>query len=157
MKDINKLIRHYVIEIIIAVAIVVVSYPVWQVFDKSEAASIAKSYAQMDYVYMDIEKRVSSVDFEDQIALINDTNTKRGYKLVVNIDKEKVTDDMIITINDNQIKAEDLKFDEDNDKYYYELTKGVIKGEHIDYTIRYLNSDVDYYDVEYQLIENHNV
>ena len=157
MNNINKMIRHYVLEIIVAIAIIVMSYPVWQKFDKSEAAGIAKSYAQMDYVYMDIDKYVSEDEFEDKVALINDTNTKRGYKLVVNIEKQKVTDDLIIIINDEEINAKNIKFDEDKDKYYYELTTGTIKGEHIDYTIKYINSDIDYRDVEYQLIENHNV
>ena len=157
MNNINKMIRHYVLEIIVAIALVVISYPVWQIFDKSEEAGIAKSYAQMDYVYMDIDKYVSSDEFEDKIALINDTNTKRGYKLVVNIDKNKVTDNMLILINNKEIDANKIKIDEDKDKYYYELTSGVIKGEHIDFTIKYLNTDIDYTDVEYQLIENHNV
>ena len=65
MKNINKLIRHYVLEIVLTVFIVAISIPIWDKINKSDVSNIANSYATMDYLYLDIDKYVAEY-FSDE-------------------------------------------------------------------------------------------
>ena len=157
MKDINKLIRNYVLEIVVVIIFVVVSYPIWKLLDKSEMAKIASSYANMNYLYLDIDKYVSTNDFYDAVTIWNETNTKRGYDLVVKIEKDSTVEDLEVMINDKKYSLKNKKYKEDNKYIYYKLIKGTLVGGNVTYNIDYLSDDIDYSNVLYELIENREV
>lgn len=157
MKNINKLIRHYVCEIFVVILFVIISIPVWEQLDKSGIANIANSYHTMDYLYLDIDKYVSDKEFEDVIAVVNDTNTIRGYELVLKISKDKITDEMIVNINEEIKLLENLKYSEDEEYNYYILAEDSVVASKNDYKVMFINSDITYNEVEYLIIENHDV
>lgn len=157
MKNIDKLIIHYVLEIILVIILVVVSFPVWKMLNKSDSAKIAKSYANMDYLYLDIDKYISQNDFEDVVSVVNDTNTKRGYQLIVKIPKEKITNDANILINDKKVSMDSIKLKENGNYLYYILSQDTVVANEKKYEIKYLNSNINYSEIEYELIESHEV
>lgn len=157
MKEINKLIRHYVCEIFVVILFVVISIPVWDHFDKSGISKIANSYSTMDYLYLDIDKYVGNDDFMDAIAVVNDTNTNRGYELIVKIAKELITDDIIIIINGEEKVLKNLKYSEDEEFYYYLVAKGNVVGTKTDYNVEFENTNLKYNEIEYLIIENHDI
>lgn len=80
MQQINRLIFHYICEILIVIILVVVSIPLWKTFDKENIAHIANSYSNMNYIYLNVKRFISDTDSLDEIKVINDTNTLRNYK-----------------------------------------------------------------------------
>ncbi|MBE6161028.1 MAG: hypothetical protein E7158_02235 [Firmicutes bacterium] len=157
MKDIDKLIRNYVLEIVVVVIFVIISYPVWKLLDKSEMAKIASSYANMNYLYLDIDKYVSTNDFYDAVTIWNETNTKRGYDLVVKIEKESIDDNLEVIINDKKYSLNSKKYKEDNKYIYYKLVKGTVVGGNVTYNIDYLSDNINYTNVTYEIIESREV
>ena len=157
MKEINKLIRHYVCEIFVVILFVGISIPIWEQFDKDGIAKVANSYSTMDYLYLDINKYVGNDDFEDVIAVVNDTNTNRGYELVAKIDKKLVSNDIMVNVNDQITNLEELKYDEDENYYYYLIATGSVVGSKTNYTVDFENANIKYNEVEYLIIENHDV
>lgn len=157
MKNINKLIRHYVCEIFVVILFVVISVPIWEHFDKTGIAKVANSYHTMDYLYLDIDKYIGNDDFEDVIAVVNDTNTNRGYELVAKISKNLITDDVKIIVNDDTMLLDNLKYNEDDEYYYYLIGEGTVLGSQTDYIVEFENSVIKYNEVEYSIIENHDI
>ena len=151
------MIRHYVLEIVLTIFVVTISIPIWDKLNKSDAADIASSYATMDYLYLDIDKYVGSNEFKDVVDIVNDTNTLRGYTLVVKINKENISKDATVVINNEQYNLNNLKHTEDKNYVYYNLKEGKLVADKENYEIEYLNTDITYSDVEYQLIETHEV
>ena len=156
-NNINKLIRHYVTEIIVTVVLVVLSVPVWNMLNKNDSASIAKSYSTMDYLYLDIDKYIARDGFADVVTLANDTNTNRGYKLIVKIDKKIDIDNTLVVINGEQKNLKELKYNNDKNFDYYNLAEGSLVADKEKFEIEYLDSNLNYDEVNYSIIENHNV
>lgn len=157
MNNINRLIRYYVCEILVVLAFVAISIPIWNQLDKSGVAKVANSYHTMDYLYLDIDKYVSDKEFEDVIAVVNDTNTLRGYELVLKIEKDKITENTIVKINDEAKLINELEFETDNIFNYYIIAKGNIVASQNDYKVSFMNSEIKYNEIEYEIIENHEV
>lgn len=157
MKNIDKLIRHYILEIVIVLLFVGISYPFWQVLNKSGIAKIANSYHTMDYLYLDVSQYISDSDFEDMVAIVNDTNTTREYTLVLKIERDKVNNDAQISLNDEIFLLDSLKYQEDGIYNYYELGKGYLVAGKNDYKISFVNAKISYEDVQYDIIENHEI
>lgn len=157
MKEINKLIRHYVCEIFVVVLFVVISIPIWEHFDKSGISKIANSYSTMDYLYLDINKHIGNDDFMDVIAVVNDTNTIRGYELIVKISKELITKEIIIKINEEKELLANIKYSEDEEFCYYLIASEKVVGTKNDYNIAFENTNLKYNEIEYLIIENHDV
>ncbi len=156
-NSIDKLIRHYVCEIFVTVILVVFSIPLWNMLDKSDSAAIAKSYSTMDYLYLDIDKYIAKDGFADVVTLANDTNTTRGYNLIVKIDKNIDTTGTIIAINGDEENLENLKYNEDKKYVYYSLAEGNLVANKEKYEIDYYNSELNYDEVLYEIVEDHNV
>ena len=156
-NDINKLIRHYVLEIVFTIVFVIISIPVWNMLNKGDYASIAKSYSTMDYLYLDIDKYIAKDGFADVVRISNDTNTKRGYNLIVKVNKKETNDDTTIVINGVKNKLSNLKYDEDKNYIYYSLAKGDLVANKEKLEIEYYDSELNSDDVTYKIIENHNV
>ena len=157
MKDINKLIRHYVLEIVFTIAVVIISIPVWSMLNKDDTASIAKSYATMDYLYLNIDKYVESDEFKDVISIINDTNTLRGYDLILKIRKENANKSTKVLINNKEYTLENLDKTYDKDYVYYNIKTGTLIANKENVVLEYKNTNIGIYDVNYEIIENHEV
>ena len=114
VNNIDKLIRHYVLEILFTIVIVVISIPVWNMFNKSDVSKLANSYATMDYLYLNITKSVASNNIKDVISISNDTNTLRGYNLVFKVKKENIDNNSTLIINNKEYSLNDLE--KTNDK-----------------------------------------
>ena len=157
MKNINKLIRHYVCEILIVILFVGISIPIWEHFDKSGVSKVANSYSTMDYLYLDIDKYIGYDTFADVVAVVNDTNTNRGYELIVKISKDLVSEDTVVKVNEETNLLNELKYNEDNEYNYYLIAKGNVVGTKTNYNVEFDNTDIEYNEVEYLIIENHDV
>ena len=157
MKNINRLIVRYVLEIIVVIVLVGISFPVWEMLDKSDSSKIAKSYANMDYLYLDVDRYISADEFEDIIAVKNDTNTKRGYELVIKIEKNLVDEKTSVIINDQVESLKELRTKEDNNFEYYVIAKGSVVAGQSKFNVKILNSDIEYENIEYEIIENHEI
>ena len=156
MKNINRLILRYVCEIFVVVLFVAVSIPIWEKFDKSNIANIASSYHTMDYLYLDIDKYISNESFEDVVAVVNDTNTARNYKLILKVSKEK-NNNVKININNEVKNLKDLSYDEDKLYFYYNISESNLVANRNEYKISFIDSNISYEDVQYEIIENHDI
>lgn len=157
MNNIDKLIRHYVCEIFVVIIFVIISIPIWEQLDKSGVANIANSYHTMDYLYLDIDKYIGNDDFADIIAVVNDTNTNRGYELVAKISKELITENALININEEIKTLDEIKYSEDEEYVYYLIAEGNVVGSQKDYSVEFDNTNIKYNEVDYLIIENHDV
>ena len=157
MKDIDKLIFHYILEIIGVIVLVVFSYPIWTMFNQRKTADIAESYANMNYLYLDVDKYVLSNDFYDEITIYNDTNTIRGYNLVLKINKDKVDKDFALIINGKNYDSKSILYKTDKDNIYYEIDSGSLVASNVKYNISYISNNIKYSDTEYEIIENHEI
>lgn len=157
MKDIDKLIFHYILEIIGVILLVVFSYPIWTMFNQRKTADIAESYANMNYLYLDVDKYVLSNDFYDEITIYNDTNTTRGYNLVLKINKDKVDKDFVLMINGKNYDSKSILYKTDKDNIYYEIDSGSLVASNVKYNISYISNNIKYSDTEYEIIENHEI
>jgi hypothetical protein len=153
VKNINKLIVHYICEIVIVLIFVGISVPVWNKLDKSNVSSIANTYANMDYLYLDINKYIGYNDFKDEVVVVNDTNTIRNYKLVLKLDKNIDINDTEIVLNDNSEKLEDLLYKDTGDYNYYLIATGDVVASKEVYNVTFKNSNLNYKDVTYEIIE----
>lgn len=152
MKTINKLIIHYICEIVVVILLVGISIPLWKTFDKSNMAHIANSYSNMNYLYLNVKRFISDIDSLDEISIVNDTNTLRNYKLIMKIDKKLDTKEIIL---DNEIKElTSILYKEDENYFYYLIDSGnLVAGSKV-YNIEFNNL---YDGITYEIIESKNI
>ncbi len=152
MKTINKLIIHYICEIVVVILLVGISIPLWRSFDKSNMAHIANSYSNMNYLYLNVKRFISDIDSLDEISIVNDTNTLRNYKLIMKIDKKLYIKEVIL---DNEIKElASIMYKEDENYFYYLIDNGnLVAGSKV-YNIEFNNL---YDGITYEIIESKNI
>ena len=152
MKQINKLIFHYICEILIVIILVGVSIPLWKTFDKANMAHIANSYSNMNYLYLNVKRFISDTDSLDEIKIINDTNTLRNYKLVMKIDKTIKNDSILLNNVEYSLNSNKYKNDE---KYnYYIIADGNLVADTVVYNIEF---DKLYEGITYEIVETKNI
>ena len=152
MKQINKLIFHYICEILIVIILVGVSIPLWKTFDKANIAHIANSYSNMNYLYLNVKRFISDKDSLDEIKVINDTNTLRNYKLIMKVDKTIKLDKVIF--EEKNIDLSKNKYKEDEKYNYYLLTENSLIAGFKIYNLEFneLNNGITY-----EIIESKNI
>lgn len=152
MKQINKLIFHYICEILIVIILVGVSIPLWKTFDKANMAHIANSYSNMNYLYLNVKRFISDKDSLDEIKVINDTNTLRNYKLIMKVDKTIKLDKVIF--EEKNIDLSKNKYKEDEKYNYYLLTENSLIAGFKTYNLEFneLNNGITY-----EIIESKNI
>lgn len=111
----------------------------------------------MDYLYLDIDKYLSRDSFEDVINVVNETNTKRGYDLIVKIDKKINTQNTEIKVNENVYKLNEIKYNSDNKFNYYLIANGELVAGKKEFVISYENASLKYNDVQYEINEIKNI
>ncbi len=152
MKQINKLIFHYICEIVIVIILVGVSIPLWKTFDKANMAHIANSYSNMNYLYLNVKRFISDTDSLDEIKVINDTNTLRNYKLVMKVDKNIKND--TILLNNAEYSLNSNKYKNDEKYNYYIIADGNLVADTVVYNIEF---DKLYEGITYEIIETKNI
>lgn len=152
MKQINKLIFHYICEIVIVIILVGVSIPLWKTFDKANMAHIANSYSNMNYLYLNVKRFISDTDSLDEIKVINDTNTLRNYKLVMKVDKNIKND--TILLNNAEYSLNSNKYKNDEKYNYYIIADGNLVADTVVYNIEF---DKLYEGISYEIVETKNI
>ncbi len=152
MKQINKLIFHYICEILIVIILVGVSIPLWKTFDKANMAHIANSYSNMNYLYLNVKRFISDTDSLDEIKVINDTNTLRNYKLVMKVDKNIKND--TILLNNAEYSLNSNKYKNDEKYNYYIIADGNLIADTVVYNIEF---DKLYEGISYEIVETKNI
>lgn len=152
MKQINKLIFHYILEIIVVISLVGISIPLWKTFDKAKLSHIASSYSNMDYLYLNVKRFISDNDSLDEIKIINDTNTLRNYKLIMKVSKDIEIKEIIF--ENEKINLKSKKYSEDNKYNYYLLTENNLVSGSKNYNLEF-NKIND--GITYEIIESKNV
>lgn len=152
MKQINKLIFHYICEILIVIILVGVSIPLWKTFDKANMAHIANSYSNMNYLYLNVKRFISDTDSLDEIKVINDTNTLRNYKLVMKVDKNIKND--TILLNNAEYSLNSNKYKNDEKYNYYIIADGNLVADTVVYNIEF---DKLYEGISYEIVETKNI
>ena len=152
MKQINKLIFHYICEILIVIILVGVSIPLWKTFDKANMAHIANSYSNMNYLYLNVKRFISDTDSLDEIKVINDTNTLRNSKLVMKVDKNIKND--TILLNNAEYSLNSNKYKNDEKYNYYIIADGNLVADTVVYNIEF---DKLYEGITYEIVETKNI
>ena len=152
MKQINKLIFHYICEIVIVIILVGVSIPLWKTFDKANMAHIANSYSNMNYLYLNVKRFISDTVSLDEIKVINDTNTIRNYKLVMKVDKN--IKNGTILLNNAEYSFNSNKYKNDEKYNYYIIADGNLVADTVVYNIEF---DKLYEGITYEIIETKNI
>lgn len=155
MKNINKLITYYICEIIIVITFVGISVPFWQKINKTEISEIAGMYDTMDYLYLNVDKYVDNFGFEDDVAVINDTNTKRNYTLLLKTEKNVSCEN--ININEETKLLNDIKYKEDSSYKYYLIDEGQLVASKNNFKVSFQDCNINYDDVLYDIIENKEI
>lgn len=155
MKNINKLITYYICEIIIVITFVGISVPFWQKINKTEISEIAGMYDTMDYLYLNVDKYVDNFGFEDDVAVINDTNTKRNYTLLLKTEKNLSCEN--ININEETKLLNDIKYKEDSSYKYYLIDEGQLVASKNNFKVSFQDCNINYNDVLYDIIENKEI
>lgn len=142
MKNINAIIRHKIIEITLAFLIIIVSFPIWQIFGNNNMLKLASSYADSSVVFVDVlnYQNYQFYPMKDEIALKhlvpmnvtlnNETVLSSSYYLVLAVDKSSTLtyDKMKISIDNEVLLLKDLYLKEDSQNYYFFLSKGNLQA-----------------------------
>lgn len=155
VKNINKLITYYICEIIIVITFVGISVPFWQKINKTEISKIAGMYDTMDYLHLNVDKYVDNFGFEDDVAVINDTNTKRNYTLLLKTEKNVSCEN--ININEETKLLNDIKYKEDSSYKYYLIDEGQLVASKNNFKVSFQDCNINYDDVLYDIIENKEI
>ena len=119
---------NLIIEIISMILVCFLSYETWNLFDTSEMASIASYYDDYYYIEDEIEKD-GSVSY---VSLLNNSNTKEDYYLVIDN-----TDILEVYINDVLYNVDDLNI---KDNYIILDHSSLVNG-NITYKINIVGND----------------
>lgn len=142
MKNINSIIRHKIIEITIAFLIIIVSFPLWQIFGDNNILKLASSYANSSVVFVDVinMQNYKFYPMKDEsamkhlvpmkVTLNNETVLYSSYYLVLAVNKKSSLDYNIlkISINDSIVFLKDLYLKEDSNNYYFYISEGNLQA-----------------------------
>ncbi len=157
MKSINKLIAYYVCEIIVVICLVGVSIPLWQKFDNSQTAKVAQMYDTMDYLYLNVDKYIETEKIEDNIAIVNDTNTQRNYVLLLKLDKNIDYTNLNVNLNEEQVYLSDIIYNKDDSYNYFNIGSGNLVANQVKYNLTFLDDSIDYKTINYEIIESEDI
>lgn len=150
IKEIDKLIRIKVLEIVFLVAFVMVSTSLWKSSSTEELFSMVSSFGNLSYTSIQIENPIQYEMFpmRNQDALknvkpcvvlvSNDTYTEEEYMLVLKIDKSSTLDYHVLNISmgGEVFSLKDLPLLEETLNYYFVLDENKLKGDKRRYEIQ---------------------
>lgn len=149
VNDINKVIIKKVIEILLVVCFLFLSFHLWRNKNISSLASLMAAN-QTGYTSLDIENPIDYVMYpmKDEDALnnlapcflkvINGTYSTESYQLILVVSKESTLDYhyLNISLGDKVYPLMDLPIREDEGSYVFLLDEGTICGETKEYEAR---------------------
>ncbi len=150
VKDINKLIRRQILEIIFMIGFVMVSTSLWKSSNAEHLLSMVSSTTTLSYTSLQIENPIEYEMFpmHNQYALqnlqpcvvivSNDTYTEEDYMLVLKIDKSSTLDYQLLNLAiDGEIfSLKDMSLLEEYENYYFVLDENTLKGNRKTYNIQ---------------------
>lgn len=173
MKRINKMIRNTIIEIVVVIAIVFLTIPIWQSFDLSAYETIAANYNYKlnteleisdlsDYVLYQVSDELAITNIKPiNIKLTNNTSISENYSLCLMVSKESTLDYRVIKVKYlNDIKnLSDYQMIEDEEYYYFSLSDGqigsnVIENELLLWIDSSKDADIDNKSFNFNIINN---
>lgn len=141
MKIINRMIRQTIVEIIVVIALVFITIPIWNSFNLEEYASVAMYYENAEYNYLEVSDysdyklyQINDLDALENIKPINlrlsNTYVKDASAVWMVVSKKSTLDYHALKINiDNQTKKlDDLEMVEDENDYYFLLFEGDVSA-----------------------------
>lgn len=142
MKNINKVIRHKIIEITICLLFIIVSFPMWEIFMKEEQFVLASTYAQSSLVSTEIinNQNYSFYPISDDVAMkylvpmevtLKSSSTYHSFfSLVMKVDKRSSLSfkSFKISVDQRIYWLKDLYLYEDSDFIYFLLSQGDIQN-----------------------------
>ncbi len=140
MKYLNKLIRHKIIEITICLLIIVVSFPVWGLWQNDNIV-YAKTYDNTSYAYVNVSmyqnyEMYPMKDMEAlkylypmKVTLEKSVVSSTHYTLVIRVSKNSNIDlsEIKLSINNQVYFLNELFYKEDDNYIYYLIDEGVLK------------------------------
>ena len=142
----QKIIYHKKIEIIIAIFIILASYPVWGCWN-DERLGEARKYLNTSYTYVVTEDKqgLRNYPIKDEVSLNNlvpttiylrnDTRLRSDYHLAIRVPKKNNLNYKYLKYSINgevrEMSSSNLK--EDNDFYYFIMDSGNLEGRETTY------------------------
>lgn len=154
---INEEIKNYGIKILTVITFVMLSVPLWTIFENNSYATTAKEYdtyiknlAKINYEQKEYNKNNNS--YYVSLNLDNNKNQKE-YFLLLKIDNKYNTQDIKINFNNEIKNIEEIRYNYSENYNYFLIDKGILSSEK-DYNIDIiLPSYIDSFIYNFELIE----
>lgn len=154
---INEEIKNYGIKILTVITFVMLSVPLWTIFENNSYATTAKEYdtyvknlAKINYEQKEYNKDNNS--YYISLNLDNNKNQKE-YFLLLKIDNKYNTQDIKINFNNEIKNIEEIRYNYSENYNYFLIDKGILSNEK-DYNIDIiLPSYIDTFIYNFELIE----
>ena len=154
---INEEIKNYGIKILTVITFVMLSVPLWTIFENNSYATTAKEYdtyvknlAKINYEQKEYNKDNNS--YYISLNLDNNKNQKE-YFLLLKIDNKYNTQDIKINFNNEIKNIEEIRYNYSENYNYFLIDKGILSSEK-DYNIDIiLPSYIDSFIYNFELIE----
>ena len=154
---INEEIKNYGIKILTVITFVMLSVPLWTIFENNSYATTAKEYdtyiknlAKINYEQKEYNKDNNS--YYISLNLDNNKNQKE-YFLLLKIDNKYNTQDIKINFNNEIKNIEEIRYNYSENYNYFLIDKGILSSEK-DYNIDIiLPSYIDSLIYNFELIE----
>lgn len=154
---INEEIKNYGIKILTVITFVMLSVPLWTIFENNSYATTAKEYdtyiknlAKINYEQKEYNKDNNS--YYVSLNLDNNKNQKE-YFLLLKIDNKYNTQDIKINFNNEIKNIEEIRYNYSENYNYFLIDKGILSSEK-DYNIDIiLPSYIDSFIYNFELIE----
>lgn len=142
MKNIDKIIKMKVLEILFVVCILIIACTVWFYFRKSEAYRLLNekqpsSYAYIDTVHPSKVLLQAGETLSNSLRVVNDTYLDMPYSLGIQIAKNSSVNYSALNISfrNNVSNLDKYYYGEDDTFYYFLLEKGNLVATSIPFEI----------------------
>lgn len=146
MLNINKKIKYIISEISLLVLMILLSFFIWDDFEKEDKRHIAYAYS---YKNENLKITKSEIIEKDNKIFIkvennNDKNKKYNLYLTTNEKFNNYIKNSIVTINKKELSLQDIENYKNNNKVYYKILVDNIISRNINSYFISLNSQVHY-------------
>lgn len=150
VKDINKLIRNKILEIVFIIVFVFVATSLWKSSNTGHLLAMVSSTGNLSYTSLQIENPIQYEMFPMRdvdalknlepcvLVVSNDTYTEEDYLLVLKIDKSSTLDYHVLnlSLNGEVFALKDLPVLDEYENYYFVLDENTLKGNQKQYKVQ---------------------
>lgn len=147
MKKMKRQIQFKILEVVMMIFVILVSYPLWENLNIDETIATASFYNKAKFSYMKIENQnqgsmfpieteeVLKTENRTKIKIINETKTNEEYNLLIKLNKNSTLDYhyLNIALNNEVTPLEEKYYYEDADNIYFSLIIDTINAEEKEY------------------------